>query len=141
MTSRSEAIGKMLGHFGLRVKRKKFMRKIPGVTRRENDYVRSFVSNDGKVLEWFNDNPAQFSINPRMGNGIPCGSWTVFEDSDDATFSLFTEKMKRFTFERSSAARWPEFFQNPFYGCKSSEEVLVKCDLIGCREEDRYARQ
>ena len=132
MTSISEAVDKMLEHFGLRIKRKKFIRKIPGVTRRENDYVRSFISKDGKVLEWYNDNPAQFGI---KGNGIPGGSWTVFEDSDDATFSLFTEKMKHFTFERSRCVGWPSFHQNPFYGCKSAEEILVKCDLLGCREE------
>ena len=130
MASRSEAVGKMLEVLGLRMMRRRWDRKIPGVLDKENGIVRSFkIVENGKELLWFNDNPARPHLG-LPGNGISLGAWTIFKDTDDATFSLFTEKMKCFTCELRNPPANRVFRQNPFYGCKSAEEVLVKCDLL-----------
>ena len=134
MASRSEAVGKMLEVLGLRMTRRKFGYKMPGVLDKANGIVRSFkIIENGKTLVWFNDNPARPYLG-LSGNGILGGSWTVFKDTDKATFSLFTEKMKCFTYEQKNPPVPRVFCQNPFYGCKSVEEVLVKCDLLGKKD-------
>jgi len=129
MASRSEAVGKMLRVLGLRMIRRRWNHKIRGVLDKKNGMVRSFkIVENGKEFLWLNDNPARPHLG-LPGNGISFGAWTIFKDTDDATFSLFTEKMKCFTCEsHNPSAR--VFHQNPFYGCKSVEEVLVKCDLL-----------
>ena len=131
MASRNEAIGKMLEVLGLRMMRRRFDRKVLGVLDKENGMVRSFIIvENGKELVWINDNPARPYCRV-SGNGILSGSWTIFKDTDDATFSLLTEKMKCFTYDQRNPPVPRVFYQNPFYGCKSVEEVLVKCDLLG----------
>lgn len=128
LASRSEAVDKMLEVLGLRVVRRRCGRKIPGVLDKRNGIVRLFTTvEDGRKLVWFNDNPARPHLR-LSGNGILPGSWTIFKDTDDATFSLFTEKMKKFSFYvgQSRSAETA----NPFYGCRSAEEVLVRCDLL-----------
>ena len=123
----STVINKMLDALGLRIKTERFRLAIDGVNERKNGFVRSFVDRPGRILVWWNDNPASLSGN---GNGIPGGSWSVFKNDDIATFSLFTEKIKKFSFDfsRDKDAE----IANPFYGCKSIEEVFVKCDLLQC---------
>lgn len=129
LASRSEAVDKMLEVLGLRIVRRRCGRKIPGVLDKRNGIVRLFATvEDGRKLVWFNDNPARPHLR-LSGNGILPGSWTIFKDTDDATFSLFTEKMKKFSF-CAGQSRSAET-ANPFYGCKSAEEVLVRCDLLG----------
>ena len=93
------------------------------------------IVKNGKKLVWYNDNPAIPHLGV-SGNGISLGLQTIFKDTDDATFSLFTEKMKKFSFD-SDQSKVIEIV-NPFYGCKSAEEVLVKCDLLGnaCAERE-----
>ena len=132
MASRSEAVDKMLEVLGLRMTRKRCGRsKILGVLDKENGIVRSFVIvENGKTLVWFNDNPTRLH-HGLCGNGILPGAWTIFKDTDDATFSLFTEKMKCFTYDQCNPSMIRVFCKNPFYGCKSVEEVLVKRDLLG----------
>lgn len=131
MASRSEAVGKMLEVLGLRIVKRRCGRKIPGVLDKENGMVRSFIMiENGKHLVWRNDNPAIPHLK-LSGNGIPFGSWTIFKDTDDATFSLFTEKMKCFTYEQRDPSMHRVLYTNPFYGCKSVEEIIVKCDLLG----------
>ena len=123
---------KMLSMLGLRIKRKAFGRKVLNVSRFSGDVVRSFVSKDGSVLSWWNDNPARPWAGIE-GNGMSCGSWTVFKDDDGATLSLFTEKVKKFSMlERGGKTKAEDEVANPFYGCKSLEEVLVRCDLLEC---------
>lgn len=129
LASRSEAVDRMLEVLGLRIVRRRCGRKIPGVLDKKNGIVRLFkIVENGSKLVWYNDNPAVPHLG-LAGNGILLGSWTIFRDTDDATFSLFTEKMKKFSFyagqDRSAETA------NPFYGCKSAEEVLVRCDLLG----------
>ena len=123
MINGSEAVERMLEALSLRMKRRRFRTNVLGVTEGKNDVVRCFISKDGQMVEWYNDNPSILGIE---GNGIPRGSWTVFKDSDNATFSLFTEKMKHFRFEHNRL----RLHQNPFYGCMSPEEVLIRCDLL-----------
>ena len=120
----------MLEVLGLRIVRKRCLRRIPGVLDKKNGIVRLFTKN-GKTLVWHNDNPAIPHLGV-SGNGIPLGSWTIFKDTDNATFLLFTKKMKKFSFivDLSKSIE----IVNPFYGCKSVEEILVKCDLL--KEKD-----
>ena len=137
LASRSEAVDKMLEVLDLRIVRRRCGRKIPGVLDKKNGIVRLFVTvENGSKLVWYNDNPARPHLR-LSGNGILPGSWTIFKDTDDATFSLFTEKMKKFSFYagQSKSAETA----NPFYGCKSVEEVLVKCDLL--REDSNDDRK
>ena len=130
MASKSEAVSKMLEVLGLRIVRRRYCRKISGVLDKKNGMVRSFmIVETGKKLVWFNDNSARPHLG-LSGNGILLGSWTIFKDTDDATFSLFTEKMKCFTYEQKNPPMTRVFYSNPFYGCKSIEEVLIKYDLF-----------
>ena len=126
MDNMSIAVNKMLDAFGLRIKKTKFNAVVFGVNDEKNGFVRSFVDKCGRTLSWYNDNPTYYYINSQIGNGIPCGSWSVFKNDDAATFSLFTEKMKKFSFDFHQNAK----IVNPFYGCRSIEEVLIKCDLF-----------
>lgn len=125
------AVDKMLNALGLHIETCKFNFKMPGVS--EDSYVvRKFVDGSGGVLKWYNDNPMSFG-DPSSGNGILCGSWTVFKNTDMATFSFFTEKMRNFIMLRTSSnctVKEDGKRANPFFGSKSIEEVLVKCDLM-----------
>lgn len=125
------AVDKMLSILKLRIKTDKLHCRMPGVS--EDSYVvRRFVDGSGGVLEWYNDNPMRFG-DPSSGNGILRGSWTVFKNTDMATFSLFTEKMQHFTMLCTSSngtVKEDRKRSNPFFGSKSIEEVLVKCDLM-----------
>lgn len=122
----------MLDVFGLRIKKKRFNRIVFNVNLTKNGVVRSFVDKYGRTLSWYNDNPTYYS-NSQIGNGIHCGIWSVFKNDDAATFSLFTEKIKKFSFNFDQTE-----IVNPFYGCRSIEEVLIKCDLLGnaCAERE-----
>lgn len=124
------AVGKMLNVLGLHIKLHKFTHQCPGVSE-DSLIVRTFIDKHGNVLEWHNDNPYSPS-RKYNGNGILGGSWTVFKNDDAATFSLFTEKIRWFKMVHSNDdhGKCNDKKDNPFYGCKSVEEVLVKCDLL-----------
>lgn len=125
------AVKKMLDVLGLHIKTCRFNYKLPGVSE-DSHIVRRLVNDSGGVLKWYNDNPMCFG-DPSSGNGILGGSWTVFKNTDMATFSLFTEKMRNFTIlHTSSNGTVEEDYKraNPFFGSKSLEEVLVKCNLM-----------
>ena len=123
------AVDKMLNVLGLHIKLHKFTHQCPGVSE-DSLTVRKFIDEHGNVLQWHNDNPYS-PLQKHNGNGILGGFWTVFKDTDEATFSLFTEKIKWFEMVHSNEYELHGCKKdNPFYGCKSVEEVLMKCDLL-----------
>ena len=129
----SIAVNKMLEAFGLHIKRRRFRLDVPGVTDARNSVAREFINKHGGKLIWHNNNPMQYL--GIAGNGIGRGAWTVFKDDDEATFSLFTNKIDHFAIEHNGNTVGPNM-DNPFYGCASVEEVLIKCDLLEKKDED-----
>ena len=119
------AIDKMLKALDLHMYR--MHRAYPNQGGWENigDIVRVFKDSQGRQFEIF----VPYPVPPRFPMGY--GIWTIFKDDDNATFKLFTELIETFRLVFSDAHTSKiEKVSNPFFGCKSVEEVLIKCDLM-----------
>lgn len=103
--------------------------------------IRQFMNNNGKVLLWKNNCHAKYKLHS-VEYEIGYGSWTIFRDDDYVMFQLFTEYIEHWSFESAYLTNHGVFrlyevpvckdiHFNPFFGCKSFEEVLIKCDLLG----------
>lgn len=121
-----EVVGKMLDVLGLRIAKKHIGYDIPYVTKDDTRVVRVFRDKNGRFLQW--TRPIICSKAFPMGKG----TWTVFRDGNEATYELFTSIIEHFSLVASTESSYysERTVINPFYGCKSIEEVLIKCDLL-----------
>lgn len=119
------ALKKILDVLGLQYTRVRYNRNIRYVNE-NNHFVRKFKDAHGREMTFYIS---------AMVNSLPfpCGGvWTIFKDDDTATFELFTKIMKQFdlSYEDDTCDKIRNI-KNPFFGCKTPEEVLVTCDLAG----------
>ena len=125
-----QAMKRMLNVLDLRIRRKHINYRIPYVCENETDLVRQFIDGHGRYVELKNvpmntcRSPAQNARFPMSG-----GQWTVFKNDDIATFQLFTKTIDEFSLLDKHGYS-ERNVKNPFFGLKSAEEVMIKCDLM-----------
>lgn len=119
------ALDKMLKALNLHMYKIPFNRQIPYVCEQKGLMVRKFK--DSRNYQFTIHVPCVSSVNFPMG----IGNWTIFKDDDYATFKLFTELVEKFKLIcTQNNCHIEDEVSNPFFGCKSIEEVIIKCDLL-----------
>lgn len=118
------AVNKMLNVLGLKMFRQHIKRYIAFVSENESGTVRRFKDKDGQVMTI-----SVHGLNCQDFVGVfPCqGHWTMFKDDSQATFDLFTKCIRKYFFDDKPSSSQ---ISNPFFGCNTPEEVIVKCDFL-----------
>lgn len=122
------ALKKILDFLGLRCIKTRFSRSIP--------YVAEFTGAYGTVRQFKTvDRPASlmtiYFSSYEDCSPFPCfGTWDIFKDDDNATLDLFTKTVKKFDLYYCDSFGAKHDISNPFFGCRSPEEVIVKYDLL-----------
>ena len=117
------AVKKMLDVLGLRITRLSINRTIDLVSESSPGTVRLFKDRHGNAMSiLINDSNRRDFIGVFPNGGI----WTYFKNDNQATFDVFTKSIREYSFEYCQSLR----ISNPFFGCRSPEEVIVKCDFL-----------
>ena len=117
------AVKKMLGVLGLHIIRQRINRIIDLVSESSPGTIRKFKDQNGNVMaiRIYESNRSDFAgVFPNIG------MWTYFKNDNQATFDVFTKSIREYSFENCPSLH----ISNPFFGCRSPEEVIVNCDLI-----------
>lgn len=122
-TSIDIAVKKMLGVLGLHVTKMSINRTIDLVSESSPGTVRLFKDRHGISMSiTINDSNRRDFIGVFPNGGI----WTYFKNDNKATFDVFTKSIREYSFEYCQSLH----ISNPFFGCCSPEEVMVRCDLM-----------
>lgn len=122
-TSIDIAVKKMLDALGLHITRLRINRTIDLVSESNPGTVRRFKNRHGNVMSICINGSNRSDFIGVFPNG---GTWTYFKNDNQATFDAFTKSIREYSFEKCPSSR----ISNPFFGCRSPEEVMVRCDLI-----------
>lgn len=122
-TSIDIAVKKMLDALGLHIIRQRINRKINLVSESNPGTVRKFKDRNGNVMLIYIDGSNRSDF---IGVFPSRGEWTYFKNDNQATFDAFTKSIREYSFENCQSLH----ISNPFFGCRSPEEVMVKCDLL-----------
>ena len=114
---------KMLDVLGLHITRQRINRTIDLVSESSPGTVRRFKDRHGNVMSIYIDRSNYGDFIGVFPNG---GNWTYFKNDNQATFDVFTKSIREYSFEKCPSLR----ISNPFFGCCSPEEVIIKCDLM-----------
>lgn len=117
------AVKKMLDALGLRITRLRINRTIDLVSESSPGIVRRFKNRHGNAMSIHIDGSNRSDFIGVFPNG---GIWTYFKNDNQATFDVFTKSIREYSFENCQSLH----ISNPFFGCCSPEEVIVKCDLM-----------
>jgi len=117
------AVKKMLNALGLHIARLRINRTISFVSESSPGMVRRFKNQHGSAMSICINGSNRSDFIGVFPNG---GIWTYFKNDNQATFDVFTKSIREYSFENCQSRR----ISNPFFGCCSPEEVIVKCDLM-----------
>lgn len=122
-TSIDIAVKKMLDALGLHITSQRINRTICLVSESVPGTVRRFKDRHGNVMSIYIDRSNHSDFIGVFPNG---GTWTYFKNDNQATFDVFTKSIREYSFETGPSLR----ISNPFFGCCSPEEAIVRCDLL-----------
>jgi len=117
------AVKKMLDALGLRITRLRINRTIDLVSESSPGTVRQFKNRHGIAMSIRINGSNRSDFIGVFPNG---GIWTYFKNDNQATFDVFTKSIREYSFENCQSLH----ISNPFFGCCSPEEVIVRCDLM-----------
>lgn len=117
------AVKKMLDALGLHIARLHINRTIDFVSESSPGIVRRFRDRHGNAMSIHINRINHSDFIGVFPNG---GIWTYFKNDNQATFDVFTKSIREYSFENCQSLH----ISNPFFGCYSPEEVIVKCDLL-----------
>lgn len=122
-TSIDIAVKKMLDALGLHITHQRINRAICLVSESSPGTVRQFRDRQGYVMSIYIDRSNRSDF---IGVFPSAGQWTYFKNDNQATFDVFTKSIREYWLDEFSS----QSISNPFFGCCSPEEVIVRCDLL-----------